>query len=145
MTWSLVGRKLGVHGIEEAYELLMAVARHVAADDGAVEHVERGKERGGSVALVVVGHGAKTSFLHRQAGLGAIERLNLALLVDREHDGVRRWIDIEADDVAQLVDELRVVGELEPSPAVRLQPMRLPDAPNRAGADAGCLILTRID
>ena len=63
-----------------------------------------------------------------RAGLGAIERLNLALLVDRQHDGVRRWIDIEADDVAQLVDELRVVGELEPSPAVRLQPMRLPDA-----------------
>ena len=117
----------------------MAVALHVAADDGAVEHVEGGKQRGGAVALVVVGHGAEPSLLHRQAGLGAVERLDLALLVDRQHDGVRRRIDIEADDVAQLVDELRVVGELELSPAVRLQPVRLPDAPHRAGADAGCL------
>ena len=115
----------------------MAVARHVAADDGAVEHVERGEQRGGAVALVVVGHGAEPALLHRQARLGAVERLDLALLVDRQHDGVRRRIDIEPDHVAQLVDELRVVGELELPPAVRLQPVRLPDAPHRAGADAG--------
>ena len=117
----------------------MAVALHVAADDGAVEHVERGEQRGGAVALVVVGHGAEPPLLHRQAGLGAVERLDLALLVDRQHDGVRRRIDVEADDVAQLVDELRIVGELELPPAVRLQPVRLPDAPHRAGADAGRL------
>ena len=63
--------------------------------------------------LVVVGHGSGASLLHRQAGLGAVERLDLALLVDRQHDGMGRWIDVEADDVAQLVDELGVVGQLE--------------------------------
>ena len=62
---------------------------------------------------VVVGHGAAAALLHRQAGLGAVERLDLALLVDREHDGMRRRIDVEPDDVAQLGGELRVVGQLE--------------------------------
>ena len=100
-------------GVEEADELLMAVALHVAADDRAVEHVERGEQRRRAVPLVVVGHGAGAALLHRQAGLGAVERLDLALLVDREHDGVRRRIDVEPDDVAQLVGEVRVVGELE--------------------------------
>jgi hypothetical protein len=40
------------------------------------------------------------AFLQRQARLGAIEGLNLALLVDRQHDGVGR-VDIEPDNVAQ--------------------------------------------
>jgi len=43
----------------------------------------------------------------RQAGLGTVERLDLALLVDGQHDGVGRRIDVEADDVAQFGDELR--------------------------------------
>lgn len=69
--------------------------------------------------------------------MGAVERLDLALLVDRQHDGVSRRIDIEADDVAQFIDELRIVGELELAPAVGLQPVRLPDATHRTRADAG--------
>jgi len=88
-------------------------------------------------ACVVVGHGAEPTLLHGQAGLGAVERLDLALLVDGQHDGVGRRIDIEADDVAQLVDELRVIGELELPPAVGLKAVRLPDAAHGAGADAG--------
>ena len=57
-------------------------------------------------------HGAGASLLQRQAGLGPVERLDLALLVDRQHDGMRRRVDIEPDHVAQLVDELRVVESL---------------------------------
>jgi hypothetical protein len=51
--------------------------------------------------------------LQRQTGLGAVESLDLALLVDREDDGMRRRIDIKPDDVAQLGDELRVGRQLE--------------------------------
>ena len=112
---------------------------HVAADDGAVEHVERGEERGGAVPLVVVGHRAGAALLHRQAGLGAVERLDLALLVDREHDGVRRRVEIEPDHVAQLLDEPRIVRELELPDPVRLEPVGAPDALDRADADAGRL------
>jgi hypothetical protein len=38
--------------------------------------------------------------LQRQSRLGAIERLDLALFVDRQHHRVRRRIDVEADHVA---------------------------------------------
>ena len=57
-----------------------------------------------------------------QARLGAIESLDLALLVERKHDGVGRRIDIEPDHVAQLVDEVRIVRELELPITVRLKP-----------------------
>ena len=43
------------------------------------------------------------------------------LLVDRQHDGVGRRVDIEPDDVAELGGERRVVGELERRHPVRLQ------------------------
>ena len=45
---------------------------------------------------------ATPSATQRQAGLGAVEGLDLALLVDREHHRMGGRIDIEADDVAQL-------------------------------------------
>src|SRR6202040_1065134 len=39
-------------GVEEANELLMAMALHVAADDCAVEHIECGEQRCRAVSLV---------------------------------------------------------------------------------------------
>ena len=45
-------------------------------------------------------------------------------------------IDIKPDHVAQLVDELRVVGELELLDPVRLEAMRAPDALDGTRADA---------
>lgn len=117
----------------------MAMALHVAADDSAVENIESREQGGGAVAFVVVRHGAEPALLQGKARLGAVESLDLALLVDRQHDGMRRRIDIEPDHVAQFGDELRVGGELELPIAVRLQPVRLPDAPHRAGADAARL------
>ena len=68
--------------VEEADELLMPMALHVAADDRSVEHVERGKERGRPVALIIVRHRAGPALLERQAGLGPVERLKLAFLVE---------------------------------------------------------------
>ncbi len=62
----------------------MPVTLHVAADYGSVEHVQRGEQGGHAVALVVVGHGPGAALLHRQAGLSAIEGLDLAFFVDAE-------------------------------------------------------------
>src|SRR3712207_8928199 len=52
----------------------------------AVEHVERGEQGRGAVALVVVGRGGRPSLLGRQPGLGAFQRLYLALLVDGQDE-----------------------------------------------------------
>ena len=71
------------------------MALHVAADDGAIEHVEGGKQRRSAMALVVVGQSAGAALLQRQPGLGAVECLNLALFVDREDDRMGGRIDIE--------------------------------------------------
>src|SRR5262249_48704135 len=88
-----------VNLIEEADEFLMPMALHVAADYGAVENIERGEQRGRAVALVIVRHRSGATRLHRQSRLGAIESLDLALLVDREDDGVGGRVDIETDHI----------------------------------------------
>ena len=134
----LSGRHLRLNGIQEADELLVTMALHTSANDLAFEHVESSEQRRCAVALVIVGHRAGAAFLHRQAGLGAVEGLDLRLLIDREHDGMGGRIDIEPDNIAQLVDELRVVGELELLDPVRLETMRAPDALDRTCTDADC-------
>ena len=54
--WIASAWHLRFDGIEEADELLMPVVLHVAADDGAVEDIESGEQRGRAVTFVVVGH-----------------------------------------------------------------------------------------
>ena len=53
-----------------------------------------------------MGHRPGAALLHRQAGLSAVERLDLALVIDREDDGIGGRIDIKADDVAQLAPQI---------------------------------------
>src|SRR6266542_6215901 len=82
-------------------------------NDGAVENVEGCEQGGCAVAFVVVGHRPGAARLHWQSRLGAVEGLDLALLVDRENDGMGGRVDVEADDVPELRGELRVVRQLE--------------------------------
>jgi len=77
----LAGGHLRLDGVEEADELLVAVPLHVLADHGAIEDIECGKQRRRAMALVVVGQRGAASLLHRQAGLRAVERLDLRLLI----------------------------------------------------------------
>src|SRR5260221_1791047 len=95
-----------------------------------------GKQGGGAVALIIMGHGAAFAGLDGQAGLGAVERLDLALLVDRDDDGMGGRVHVEPDDVFDLFGEGRVVGFLEGADAVGLETVGLPDALHGAQADA---------
>ena len=61
----------------------------------------------------------------------AIERLNLALLVHAQHDRALGRIQVEPDDVTDLLEEQRVLGELPTLDAVRLEPERPPDPRHR--------------
>src|SRR6516164_1821142 len=74
----------GIDDVEEADELLMAMALHTLADDLTFQYIKRRKQCRGAVTLVVVGDGAGTSLLHRQPRLGAVQRLDCQLdhLVD---------------------------------------------------------------
>ena len=132
----LAGADLALDSVEDADELLMGVLLHAAAKHRAIEHVEGGEQGGGAVSLVVVGHGPTLAGLQRQAGLGTVERpcsgqgqaLDLALLVDREHDRMRGRMQVEADNVLDFLGEGGVPGALEGAPPVRLKVVRLPDA-----------------
>jgi hypothetical protein len=48
-----------------------------------------------------------------QDGLGPIEGLDLALLVDTEHHRLVGRVHVKPDDIDDLLRELRIVGELE--------------------------------
>src|SRR5438105_1196507 len=75
--------------------------------------------------------------LERQDGTRPVEGLDSALFVDREDDGFRGWMQIQADNVAEFLDESRVLRVLEVLDAVRLQPMLMPDPADHRFADAG--------
>ena len=88
----------------------------------------QGREQGGGpVTNVVMGLAGRDARPHRQEWSRAIQRLDLALLVHRQHDGAGGRTEIQPDNVADLLHELRVGRQLERVEAVRLQPERLPD------------------
>ena len=79
-----------------------------------------------------MGHPPSPTLLHRQARLGAIERLDLQLLVDRQHKAMGRRIERQSDNVAQLGGKSRILRQLETPDPVRLQAVRRPDPLHRA-------------
>jgi len=124
----------GLDDVKEANELLMPVVRHAAPGHLAFQDVESGEQGGGAMTFVVMGHSAGPSLLHRQARLGSIEGLDLALLVDREDNGMIRGIDIEADNVLELGGKGRIIRQLELPHLMGLEAVRSPDALDRADA-----------
>ena len=129
---------LSVNQLEKAQELPVPMAWHARPDDLAVQHVECCKQRRGAVALIVVGHGSGAALLHRQAGLGAVEGLDLALFVDAENQRLVRRIEIEPDHILDLRGEVLVARDLERLDQMRLQPVRTPDPLDAAVGDACC-------
>ena len=96
--------------VEEAEELLRAVALDHLAGDLAGGDVEGRQQAGGAVALVVVGAGLRLAGLHRQRRLRPPQRLDLRLLVHRDDHRMVGRVGAEADDVADLQLEPRVSG-----------------------------------
>jgi len=131
-----MGRRLGVDLLEEPDELLVPMARHAVADDIAIKQAQCGEQGRRAVACVVMRQGPTAAFLHRKAWLGAVEGLDLAFLVDREHQGLVRRIEVEPDYVVELLDKLFVAAKLERPDAVGLEAVALPDTPYRGLAEA---------
>ncbi len=92
-----------------ARELVVAVTGKALAEKFTGQGVERSKQCGGAVALVVMGDSPGFACFHGQARLGAIESLYLGFLVEGEHDRVLRRAHVEPDDIDQLVLEVRIV------------------------------------
>src|SRR5260370_30410083 len=77
-----------VDGFEKLEKFLMAMLRHAAPDDLAIQYVKRGEQGRRAVAFVVMRHGSGPSLFHRQAALCVIQRVNLALFVGSAHPRV---------------------------------------------------------
>ena len=63
----------------------------------------------------------------RQGRGGAVQRLDLGLLIHAQHQRPLRRVQVEPDDVTDLGDELRIGRQLPGLLQVRLEPERPPD------------------
>ena len=131
-----IRRRLRVEQIQKFPKFLMPITRQTRADDGAFEDIQRGEQGGRAVSFVVMSHRAGPAGLHRQAGLRPLQRLDLALFVDTEDQGLLGRIHVEPDDIGELLEEPRVGRQLERAQAVRLQPVRVPNPVNRRRAQS---------
>src|SRR5206468_5665021 len=109
-----------VYRVEELSKLHRPVAAMTRARDPAALDVQGGEERRRAVAYVIVRPPFDLAGAHRQQRLRAIERLDLRFFIAAEHQRPIGRIQIQADDVADLLDEQRILRELE-----RLRAMRL--------------------
>ena len=62
---------------------------------------------------------------HGQHRLGAVQGLNLALLIHAKYQGMVRRIQVKANDVTRLLDEERIGRKFEATTSVRLYRKRL--------------------
>ena len=76
------------------------------------------------MSLVVMGDALDVIKAHRQQGLRTFQGLHLALLIDAQDQRLVRRIQREPHNVAQLLDEERVGGELKGFATVGRNPNR---------------------
>lgn len=103
----------------------MPVARLAGSEHGTVEHVQCSEQRGCAVTNIIVRDAFDVAEAHRQHGLRAFERLTLALLVHAQDQGILGRAQVQADHVAQFLDEELIGRELEAFAAMRLQAEQL--------------------
>jgi hypothetical protein len=73
-------------------------------------HVQGGKQGGGAMTLVVMGATFDLPGSHRQQRCGAVQRLDLGLLIDAQYQGLLGRAQVKTDDRSHLVHEKRVFG-----------------------------------
>src|SRR6185436_13514673 len=117
----------GVDGVEKLLELDGTVPAMQLADHSSRHDVECCEQRRRAMTYVIVASTLGIARLHRQEGLSPIERLDLRFLVDAKHESTVWRVQIEADNIAHLLDELRVLGQFERLYAVRLKAKSSPN------------------
>lgn len=127
---SAVARFRQLRHVQKLEPLLVSMSFPTKAVDLAAGRIEGGKQSGGAVASVVVGHGLAASALQRESGLGTIQGSDF--LVHAQHQNVFGRVQIQAHDVFQFFRELRIVADLETVHPVRFQAETAPD-PTHAG------------
>jgi hypothetical protein len=99
--------------VRKLCELGGAMLTMQLADDAPVGDVERREQAGDAIALGVVGAALGQARHHRQDRLGAVQRLDLGLLVHAQHHRPLGRVVIQPDDIDDLVDNQRIGRQLE--------------------------------
>ena len=110
-----VARYFCIDPVQEPTKLRGAMAAMHFTDHLASRHIQCGEQGRGAVALVVVGATLDLTGPHRQDRLCPIEGLDLALLVCAQHQRPFGRVEVQADDIAHLLNQLRVGRQLEVS------------------------------
>lgn len=117
--------EFGRHGLvdftQERQEFPISMTALAGSEHDAIDDIQGGKQRRGAMTDVIVSDAFNVAETHRQYGSGALERLTLALFVHAQHQGVLRWTQVQADHIAQFLDEELIGRELETFASVRLQ------------------------
>ena len=134
-----IGRDMRFHRVEEAAELGGPVPGETFADDPPGGDVERGEQRGRAMPGIVVRATLDLPRVHRQQGLGAVERLDLAFLVDAQDHRAVRWGHVQPDHIAHFRNEVGIGRQLEGLNPVWLQAEGPPDPLHRGRGQAARL------
>src|SRR6185295_16047764 len=133
------GRHLGLDGVEKLTKLDGSMSTMQSADHFASLGIESRKQRSRTVALIIVSAPFELARSHGQQRLSAIKGLDLALLVDAQHQSTLRGIEIKTDNVTDFVDKQRIAGKFKRLTAMRLQSESTPDPLHRAATQAASL------
>jgi hypothetical protein len=96
--------------LQEVKKILPVPGLLALAEDFPGVHVERGEQIGGAVPHVVVRLLRRLAKVEGQRRLGSVQRLDLRLLVDAEHDGATRRVQVQADYVGDFLGERGIPG-----------------------------------
>src|SRR5262249_8327662 len=116
-----IGRYRGVDRLEELAELDRPVVPVQLPDDLPGLRIQGGEQRRRAMAQVVMRASLRLTRAHGQQRLRAIQGLDLALLVDAQHQRPVRRIQVQPDNVPDLLNEQGVFRQLEGLGAMRLQ------------------------
>ena len=118
---------LAINQTKDRQPFLVPRPRQAGGADGALRDIEGGEERGGARARVVVCQRATPALLHGEAWLGAIQRVDRAVLIHAEDHGMLGRVQIQAHHILQLVLEVRSLAEREGPDSVGFQTISRPD------------------
>ena len=111
---------------QEDEQLGTAVAGLAGGCDAADDDLQGGEQGGGGVLGAVVGAPLDPARLHGQHRGGAVQGLDLRLLIDAQHHGIVRGRQVQAHHAGDLGDQLRVGGVLEGPRPPGLDPIAAP-------------------
>src|SRR4030042_2214682 len=105
--------ELSIQTFQEFKKLLMTMPIKTLPNDFTLSQFQCRKERRGTVALVVMGHGPTAAFFQRQTWLCTIQHLNLTFLVHAEHQCLLRRIEIKTHHVGQFLKKPGITRQFE--------------------------------